>query len=166
MTIYDLPAIVKSVLPLAATPSNIQAGFACTGIWPFNRHIFSDIDFAPSQVTDRPPPEPSTSAAPTPTPPLLYSQPPLLNSQPPLLYSQPPLLHSQPPLLYSQHPLLSGHVWSLGHHPLQRLSHPLVHIQKLDQGSRPQRGEKEEKPLSSQTILRKINSRLKQRKEV
>ncbi|KAK1882025.1 Pogo transposable element with ZNF domain [Dissostichus eleginoides] len=74
MTIYDLPGIVKSALPLAATPSNIQAGFACTGIWPFNRHIFSDIDFAPSQVTDRPPPEPSTSAAPTPT---VASSPPL-----------------------------------------------------------------------------------------
>ncbi|XP_041845662.1 uncharacterized protein LOC121642781 [Melanotaenia boesemani] len=54
MTIYDLPNIVKSALPLAATPSNIQAGFACTGIWPFQRDVFSENEFAPSLVTDRP----------------------------------------------------------------------------------------------------------------
>lgn len=54
MTIYDLPGIVKSSLPLATTPNNIIAGFSCTGIWPFNREIFRDSDFAPSTVTDRP----------------------------------------------------------------------------------------------------------------
>ena len=56
MTIYDLPGIVKSALPRAASPANIQAGFGCTGIWPFDRDIFSDSDFAPSLVTDRPMP--------------------------------------------------------------------------------------------------------------
>ena len=71
MTIYDLPGIVKSSLPRAASPGNIQAGFACTGIWPFNRDIFSESDFAPSSVTDRPPPAvtpevPSSSSAPSP----------------------------------------------------------------------------------------------------
>jgi len=54
MTIYDLPSIVKASLPLATTPSNILAGFSCTGIWPFNREIFQDCDYLPSTVTDKP----------------------------------------------------------------------------------------------------------------
>ncbi|XP_016366168.1 uncharacterized protein LOC107706847 [Sinocyclocheilus rhinocerous] len=54
MSIYDIPAIVRDSFPMAATPSDIQAGFRCTGIWPFNRDIFSDAYFAPSCVTDRP----------------------------------------------------------------------------------------------------------------
>lgn len=54
MTIYDIPGLVKNALPMALTPKNITAGFACTGIWPFNPDVFSDDDFAPSSVTDRP----------------------------------------------------------------------------------------------------------------
>ncbi|XP_071639548.1 uncharacterized protein [Temnothorax longispinosus] len=56
MTIYNIPGIVKTALPLALTQSNIQAGFNSTGIFPFNRDKFSDLDFAPSYVTDRPMP--------------------------------------------------------------------------------------------------------------
>lgn len=54
MTIYDLPEIVASAFPLAFTPSNIQAGFKACGIFPLNRDVFTDQDFAPSYVTDRP----------------------------------------------------------------------------------------------------------------
>ncbi|XP_065124996.1 uncharacterized protein [Paramisgurnus dabryanus] len=56
MSIYDIPAIVRIALPTAATQKNIQAGFQCTGIWPYNCNIFQDCDFMPSQVTDRPDP--------------------------------------------------------------------------------------------------------------
>ena len=50
MTIYNIPSLVNTAFPLAATPKNIQAGFQCTGIWPFNPEIFQDSDFAPSQI--------------------------------------------------------------------------------------------------------------------
>ena len=54
MTIYDVPFIVRQVLPNAITPKNIKAGFLATGTWPFNRDIFTEDDFLPSAVTDRP----------------------------------------------------------------------------------------------------------------
>lgn len=54
MTIYDIPAIVGQAYPLALSPANIQAGFRATGTYPINRTIFTDTDFAPSFVTDRP----------------------------------------------------------------------------------------------------------------
>ncbi|XP_031328879.1 tigger transposable element-derived protein 6-like [Photinus pyralis] len=54
MTIYDLPELVKSALLAAATASNIIAGFQCTGIYPFNDHIFEESDFAPASITDMP----------------------------------------------------------------------------------------------------------------
>jgi DDE superfamily endonuclease len=57
MSMYDIPELVSRALPKAATPSNITAGFACTGIYPFDPDIFSDIDFMPSNVTDRPDPQ-------------------------------------------------------------------------------------------------------------
>lgn len=54
MTIYDIPEMVRQALPLSATPNNITAGFKVSGICPFNPLIFTDIDFMPSYVTDRP----------------------------------------------------------------------------------------------------------------
>lgn len=79
MTIYDIPSIIRNAMPLAFTPSNIQAGFQKTGIYPFNRDIFQEIDFAPSFVTDRPKPNSPKSSIPVSnneTPPL---SPSLLN---------------------------------------------------------------------------------------
>ena len=52
MTIYDLPALIAIAYINAVTPSNIQAGFKSTGIYPFNSQIFSDSDFLPGYVTD------------------------------------------------------------------------------------------------------------------
>lgn len=67
MTIYDIPGVVKIAMPQAFTQSNIQAGFIKTGIYPFNRNLFGEIDFAPSFVTDRPNPdtEDNVSAGPS-----------------------------------------------------------------------------------------------------
>ncbi|XP_011870541.1 PREDICTED: uncharacterized protein LOC105563512 [Vollenhovia emeryi] len=56
MSIYDIPGIVNCALPLACTPSNIQAGFRVAGIWPFNEHIFTLADYLPGYSTDRPNP--------------------------------------------------------------------------------------------------------------
>ncbi|KAJ8335354.1 hypothetical protein SKAU_G00386960 [Synaphobranchus kaupii] len=65
ITIYNLPSIVATALPAAATPANMS-GFRCTGIWPLDPHIFQDMDFSPAFVTDRPAPtitgEPATPA--------------------------------------------------------------------------------------------------------
>jgi len=57
MSIYDIPQIVATALPAAATPTNICSGFKTAGILPFNQHIFSESDYLPSFVTDRPQPE-------------------------------------------------------------------------------------------------------------
>ena len=57
MTIYDLPGVAKVALPLATTPLNIQRGFQVSGICPYNRDIFTDDEFMPSNVTDRPAPQ-------------------------------------------------------------------------------------------------------------
>lgn len=56
LTIYDIPQIVTEALPLAMTTTNIRKGFEKTGICPFNANIFTDEDYSPSLVTDRPAP--------------------------------------------------------------------------------------------------------------
>lgn len=54
MTIYDLPGLVAEALPKATSPANILSGFRVTGIFPFNRDIFEEHEFAPSLPTDKP----------------------------------------------------------------------------------------------------------------
>ncbi|KMQ88629.1 tigger transposable element-derived protein 6-like protein [Lasius niger] len=61
MMIYNIPTIVKLALQNAATPKNIISGFQATGVWPFNRDIFTDADFSASFVTDRPMPNDTAS---------------------------------------------------------------------------------------------------------
>nr|CAH0101053.1 unnamed protein product [Daphnia galeata] len=50
----DIPGIVKEALPSAITPRNIMAGFQKAGVAAYNRNIFTEDDFAPSMVTNRP----------------------------------------------------------------------------------------------------------------
>jgi len=57
MTIYNIPEVIAIAYPLAMTPSNIQAGFKCTGIFPFNKDVFTDLDFGSSFITIRSLPE-------------------------------------------------------------------------------------------------------------
>ena len=53
MTIYDIPNMVGRAFPKAFTPVNIQSGFKVARIFPFDRDIFGDLEFLPSDVTDR-----------------------------------------------------------------------------------------------------------------
>ena len=54
VSIYDIPQICPQAWDRAATPTNVKSGFRCTGIWPFDKTIFTDEDYLSSQVTDRP----------------------------------------------------------------------------------------------------------------
>lgn len=56
ISIKDIASFVGYAYPLSMTPQNIQNSFKKCGIYPYNRNVFTDIDFAPSQVTDRPDP--------------------------------------------------------------------------------------------------------------
>jgi len=83
MSIYDIPGIAAVALPKAATPANIQSGFAVSGIFPFNSTIFTDDEFMASAVTDRafvPPVSPvptDPASAPTTVPAVLTAPVPL-----------------------------------------------------------------------------------------
>lgn len=99
MTIYHIPALVRDALPLAITPKNITSGFRCSGIWPLNRNIFTEDEFAPSNVTHNPigtnlqqetvsHPQPSTSATPS-TPPRPLNTEILLPAAPTKIYYTP-----------------------------------------------------------------------------
>ncbi|CAG5012050.1 unnamed protein product [Parnassius apollo] len=52
ITDYDIAALVDEAFSRAARLDIAQNGFKCTGIYPFNPEIFTDIDFLPSMMTD------------------------------------------------------------------------------------------------------------------
>lgn len=60
LTIYNIASICGKAYPLAFTPSNVMSGYLSSGVWPFNRKIFSDHEYFASLVSVRPTPEPST----------------------------------------------------------------------------------------------------------
>ena len=52
VTIYDIAAIVAEAQLQAMSLRCIKAGFAGTGIYPYNQNLFTDADFATAKVTD------------------------------------------------------------------------------------------------------------------
>ncbi|XP_036148959.1 uncharacterized protein LOC118647694 isoform X3 [Monomorium pharaonis] len=40
MNIYNIPEVVAVAYPLATSPTNIQVGFKCTGIFPYKKTFF------------------------------------------------------------------------------------------------------------------------------
>lgn len=84
MTIYDIPSVVRTALPNAATPNNIISGFRVTGINPLDKNIFTDSDFMPSYISDRPHPNiedtPSTRTEGSRTEPLISQDIPAIPS--------------------------------------------------------------------------------------
>lgn len=54
LTIYNIAECVGSAYMKSMTPINIVNAFKKTGIFPFDDCIFTEVDFMPSTVTDRP----------------------------------------------------------------------------------------------------------------
>lgn len=50
LSIYNVADLTKSAFLESFSPKNITSGFLKSEIWPFNRHIFVDEDFAPMEV--------------------------------------------------------------------------------------------------------------------
>ncbi len=63
VTIYEVAGCVGRAFDRAFTPQNIKNGFLKTGIFPFNKAIFTETDFYSSEVTHRPDPTTSNSTS-------------------------------------------------------------------------------------------------------
>nr|CAH7751371.1 unnamed protein product [Callosobruchus chinensis] len=67
LSIYNVAELVGQAFDKAMTPSNIKSGFKKTGIFPFDRDVFTEDEFLVSEVTNRPltvdDQQPSTSRA-------------------------------------------------------------------------------------------------------
>lgn len=61
----DISQIFTKAYLRAATLSNAESGFRKTGIRPYDPHVFTEIDFAPAELTERAPPINSTAPAPS-----------------------------------------------------------------------------------------------------
>lgn len=54
ITIHQLAELAGVAYKNAFTMNNITSGFRSTGIYPFNRHYYTDADFLAASVTDLP----------------------------------------------------------------------------------------------------------------
>ncbi|CAH2101162.1 unnamed protein product [Euphydryas editha] len=52
---FDVAPIFNTAYLKGASPMNAISGFRVSGIWPYNRNVFQDCDFAPVSVTNEPP---------------------------------------------------------------------------------------------------------------
>lgn len=66
ITIYNFAELLGQAFDRAMTLSNIKSGFRKTGIFPFDRHIFTDYDYMPSEITNRPLEDLSNAPGPSP----------------------------------------------------------------------------------------------------
>ena len=53
MTIHVIPKIVAYAFPKAMHPSHIMSGFKATGIFPFDKNVFSSDQFMSAYSTDK-----------------------------------------------------------------------------------------------------------------
>jgi hypothetical protein len=51
---YDAAKLSASAYLRVANPQNATSGFQSSGIWHCSPNVFSDTDYAPASVTDRP----------------------------------------------------------------------------------------------------------------
>lgn len=51
--IYKCAALICDSYTKACSAPNVLSGFKAAGIWPYNREVFSDVDFLPATVTER-----------------------------------------------------------------------------------------------------------------
>ncbi|CAH2008014.1 unnamed protein product [Acanthoscelides obtectus] len=54
ITLKEMAAIFHFAYSKVTTIEICEKSFACTGLFPYNPDVFSDLDFAPSEVTNRP----------------------------------------------------------------------------------------------------------------
>ena len=55
-TIYDIAGIAKEAYNIAFSKKNMESAFKATGVFPLNRDIYTDEDFLPAEVINRPNP--------------------------------------------------------------------------------------------------------------
>lgn len=55
ITQFDIAGLVCSAFEKSATVQNATSGFKKSGIFPFNRNLFSELDYAPASVHEQPP---------------------------------------------------------------------------------------------------------------
>ena len=70
VSIHHVGQLAARAFVLSMTPANIQAGFRASGIYPFNRDIFTDDEFQPAEVTDQPMEDPNSAGVEPPSTPI------------------------------------------------------------------------------------------------
>ena len=53
-TIYDIAGIAKEAYNIAFSKKNMESTFKATEVFPLNRDIYTDEDFLPAEVINRP----------------------------------------------------------------------------------------------------------------
>ncbi|KOB76398.1 hypothetical protein OBRU01_03861 [Operophtera brumata] len=65
ITDYDIAGLVNEAFTKVARMEIAVSGFKCTGIYPFDRNLFSDLNYLPADMTNLPLEEPETSSNPS-----------------------------------------------------------------------------------------------------